>query len=107
MTTEKPIEPNGEDKQAIRIAWLIAGYIQNKLSQAEHFALDNWVTECAENQEMFERLTDETTWQYGLQQIKQTDTQAALHRVAKKIFPASGGKISGAPVLILFAGVFR
>ena len=105
MTEDKPIQPSEEYKQATRIAFLIAGFVQNKLSAAEHIALDDWVNENTDNQEVFERLTDEMNLQQGLRQIEKADTQAALLRITKKIFPGSVSRCSAAPVLMLIRHV--
>lgn len=106
MITDRSIQPSEEDEQAFRIAFLVAGFMQNKLSPAEHDELNGWVNEQEQNQLLFEQLTDETTLQQGLQQIKMTGTQAALQRVKKKIFPNNAARISAAPVIMLIKDVF-
>ncbi len=47
------------DQSAYRIAYLIAGYIRNTLTEQEHIELDNWVNESDHNMQLFEDLTDE------------------------------------------------
>lgn len=47
------------DQLAYRIAYLIAGYIRNTLTEQEHIELDNWVNESDHNMQLFEDLTDE------------------------------------------------
>ncbi|MBY0477663.1 MAG: FecR domain-containing protein [Chitinophagaceae bacterium] len=47
------------DQPAYRIAYLIAGYIRNTLTETEHDELDNWVNESDHNMQLFEDLTDE------------------------------------------------
>lgn len=47
------------DQPAYRIAYLIAGYIRNTLTETEHDELDDWVNESDHNMQLFEDLTDE------------------------------------------------
>lgn len=47
------------DKEAHRVAYLIAGYIRNTLTENEHIELDDWVNESDNNMKLFEDLTDE------------------------------------------------
>lgn len=47
------------DEEAYRIAYLIAGYIRNTLTEREHIELDDWVNENDNNMKLFEDLTDE------------------------------------------------
>src|SRR5579871_20996 len=46
------------DEKAFRIAYLIAGFLKDTLSEEEHIELDDWVTQNMENQKLFEELTD-------------------------------------------------
>ncbi|HUC82349.1 MAG TPA: FecR domain-containing protein [Flavisolibacter sp.] len=47
------------DKEAHRIAYLIAGYIRNTITEKEHDELDDWVNASDHNMQLFEELTDE------------------------------------------------
>lgn len=47
------------DQPAYRIAYLIAGYIRNTLTEQEHDELDDWVNDSDHNMQLFEDLTDE------------------------------------------------
>ena len=87
MKKGKPVQPASEEANAKRIACLIAGYIQNTLSKAQHIALDDWVNESMENQCMFERLSDHTILQEGLMLLQRADAASALDRIEKIIFP--------------------
>lgn len=54
------------DKEAYRIAYLIAGYIRNSLTEKEHDELDDWVNTSDHNMELFEELTDENNFEANL-----------------------------------------
>ncbi len=43
----------------LRIAWLINGFIRDRLTISEHEELDEWVCQNIENQQIFEVLTEE------------------------------------------------
>ena len=61
---EPPIDNESQPLEgAYRIAKLIAGYIQGKLSPKEHDELDEWVAASDENMKLFEELTDEANVQ--------------------------------------------
>lgn len=47
------------DEEAYRVAYLIAGYIRNTLTESEHIELDDWVNVRDDNMKLFEDLTDE------------------------------------------------
>src|ERR1700676_95897 len=59
MKKEAFIQSGDGDEQAYRVAYLIAGYIRESLTQQEHQELDDWVTASMDNQRLFEELTDE------------------------------------------------
>jgi transmembrane sensor len=54
MTDELFFLSDSDDEQAFRTAWLIAGFLQDRLTEAEHDELDDWVTASKENQRLFE-----------------------------------------------------
>lgn len=47
------------DEGAYRVAYLIAGFIRNTLTEEERDELDDWITASDENMKLFEDLTDE------------------------------------------------
>jgi hypothetical protein len=49
-------ETNNFDK---RVAYLINGWIRERLTETEHDKLDNWVSHSRANQQIFEELTDD------------------------------------------------
>jgi transmembrane sensor len=66
-----------------RIAWLIAGYIRNTLSEQEQDELDNWVNQSDQNLQLFEELTDEDNLAENLawmDQVKSKESFQALQQ---------------------------
>ncbi len=63
------------DKEAYRVAYLIAGYIRNTLTQAEHEELDDWVNDSDRNMKLFEDLTDEKNIEANLAMLDKTRTE--------------------------------
>ncbi|MBC7947798.1 MAG: DUF4974 domain-containing protein [Chitinophagaceae bacterium] len=72
-------------KEPDRIAYLVAGYLRQTLSEAEHDELDDWMTARPENQVLFEQLTDPALIGKGFQSRENIDTEGALERVKSKI----------------------
>lgn len=79
-----PLNPR-QEKEAQRVAYLIAGYLRQTLSDKEHDELDAWMTASDRNQELFEQLTDPDVIEQGLAVMDSIDTEAALARVKAKI----------------------
>ncbi len=52
MKTEDDFRSDSSDELAQRVAYLINGYIRNKLSVPEHQELDDWVSSSMENQKL-------------------------------------------------------
>jgi transmembrane sensor len=93
-----PNELPGEDQQAlkveaVRIAYLIAGYLKGTITPVEHDELDRWVEESDRNMHLFEDFTDENNfagtlaWAEGLQMgsalfIKHQPKKNLLHQLA-------------------------
>jgi len=73
------------EKSADRVAYLVAGYIRQTLSEQEHDELDEWMTASDENQRLFEELTDPITIQRGLREFDVPNEDLALHRIKSKI----------------------
>jgi ferric-dicitrate binding protein FerR (iron transport regulator) len=68
-----------------RVAYLIAGYIRNSLTEAEKDELDEWVTASDENMRLFAQLTDEKTIEKGLKERGLYDADKAVERLKQKI----------------------
>lgn len=69
------------DKEAHRVAYLIAGYIRNTLTNTEHEELDDWVNESDRNMKLFEDLTDERNIEYNLQMMDKTQSEQTFREL--------------------------
>ncbi len=67
-----------------RIAYLVAGYIRNTLSEQEQDELDNWVNESDENLQLFEDLTDEAAIKENLHWMDQVQTEQSFTALKEK-----------------------
>src|SRR5579872_485163 len=76
---------NSRDKLAFRIAWLIAGYLGETLTQQEHVELDDWVTASIDNQKLFEELTDPSNVDYWLLWKDRLPVDEVLDRLKKRM----------------------
>jgi ferric-dicitrate binding protein FerR (iron transport regulator) len=52
------IDMDNQPEKAFRIAYLVAGFIKENLTEAEHSELDDWVNENMDNQRRFEKWID-------------------------------------------------
>ena len=66
---------------ANRIAYLIAGFIRQSLSEEEHDELDNWVNESDHNMKLFEELTDEDNIAANLEWMDKVNSEASYQRL--------------------------
>jgi transmembrane sensor len=73
------------DKQAHRVAYLVAGYIRGTISKKEHDELDEWICENDENMELFEKLTDEKNIEEATRWMQSVQTEEALREKKKTI----------------------
>jgi ferric-dicitrate binding protein FerR (iron transport regulator) len=73
------------EEQAQRTAWLIAGYLQQTLTEEEHDELDQWVTASDENQRLFEELINPAAIQKGLTELGGADSRAALKKIKARL----------------------
>jgi len=85
MNEQPPIGSNPGDEQRFRVAYLVAGFIRQSLTEAEHLELDEWVTASMDNQRLFERMIDEKNIDAGLKQLQSIDAKAALKKLKAKI----------------------
>src|SRR5215510_5971438 len=72
------------EERAQRVAWLVAGYIRDTLTEKEHDELDEWVRESEENQLLFEDLTDPNVIAFNLQSFQSPDSETALSSAKSK-----------------------
>lgn len=91
-------------QKAERVAYLIAGHIQDTLTPEERNELDDWVTESDENLELFEKLTDEDNIEMGIQKYLQREKgkEEAFAKIESKIKQESKFKIWPYVVAICF-----
>lgn len=85
------------DKEAYRVAYLIAGYIRNTLTRAEHQELDDWVIASDKNMKLFEDLTDERNIEANLSMMENVQSEQIfqdLQQEGKFEKPKQGRKIS-------------
>ena len=73
------------EASADRVAYLVAGYIRQTLTEKEHDELDEWITTSDENQRLFEELTDPAAIEKGLNEMEKVNTGAAMERIKSKI----------------------
>ena len=74
-------ESNNSNGKALRIAYLIAGYIQQTLTPKEQDELNGWVGESGDNMLLFEQLTDEDNIAEGLAQMKTANEKEAYRNI--------------------------
>ena len=95
---------------AERTAYLIAGYIQNTLTEKEHDELDNWINEDDHNMQLFEELTDEQKllanleWmdeKYVLQSFKALQEKGAFTLPPKKVYNKNWLPIAASVIILL------
>lgn len=94
-----------------RVAYLITGYINKTLTEAEHDDLDNWVNESDANMKLFEDLSDEKNIEANLKWMDEINTNAAYKRLTEEgKFRLSSKKnnsifwFAAASVLVLVVG---
>jgi ferric-dicitrate binding protein FerR (iron transport regulator) len=80
---EQPDKPDlgKQEEKALRIAYLISGYIRHTLTAEEHDELDEWVGESDANMRLFEEVTDEALSQRDIEFMAAADKQPVLNRL--------------------------
>ena len=101
------------DKEAHRVAYLIAGYIRDTLTNAEHKELDDWVNESDNNMKLFEDLTDERNIEANLHMMEKAQSERIFREMQQsgRFEKPKGRKIrlvwmSAAAVVIVLLGMF-
>ncbi len=72
------------DKEAYRVAYLIAGYIRNTLTRAEHQELDDWVNASDKNMKLFEDLTDERNIEANLSMMEKIQSEQIFQNLQQE-----------------------
>ena len=100
------------DKEAYRVAYLIAGFIRNTLTEEEHHELNDWVNARDENMQLFEDLTDERNIEANLAMMDQVQTERSFKELQETGAFAKPAKRKtrvawlAAASVILIAGLF-
>ncbi|HUN03615.1 MAG TPA: hypothetical protein PLS00_12220, partial [Niabella sp.] len=68
-----------------RVAYLIAGYIQQSLTEKEHDELDDWVAASDDNNRLFGELTDEKNIEAVLSKMKKLNPGAAYQDLRQRL----------------------
>lgn len=109
--------PDGyNEEKAYRVAYLVAAFIRNTLTDDEREELDQWVTESDENMKLFAELTDERNIKNNLARIEQIDKESAWKELLSATREVNYEKprsharkwlyIAAASVALLTAGFF-
>jgi transmembrane sensor len=85
MQGDEPILPDGPDDASFRIAYLIAGFLKEDLTEDENIELNDWVNASMKNQLLFEELTDDNNILKLLQWKKKLNVGQAAARLQSKI----------------------
>jgi transmembrane sensor len=101
------------DQPAYRIAYLIAAFIRNTITEKEHDELDNWVNESDDNMRLFEELTDEANLEANLAWMDKVQTEQSFKALQEKgAFTLPRKRFQLRPVwiaaasVVLIAGIF-
>lgn len=101
------------DKEAHRIAYLIAGFIRQTITEKEHDELDDWVNASDQNMQLFEELTDEDNLAANLAWMDKVQTEQSFKKLQEsgsfkkttKRFKLNPMWVAAAS-FILLAGIF-
>jgi transmembrane sensor len=95
---------NSMDKEAHRIAYLIAGFIKQTLTEGEHDELDDWVNASDRNMQLFEDLTDEDNLAANMAWMEQVQTEHSFSQLQESgAFQQPAKRIKLNPVWIAAA----
>jgi ferric-dicitrate binding protein FerR (iron transport regulator) len=107
---------NSKEQRARRIASLLAGYIRDTLTPAEHDELDEWVGASDKNMRLFEELTDEKRIQLALEllndnketgilkELQEEETVPAQRSVGRRVYRKLA--VAASIVFLVGAAVF-
>ena len=73
------------DQLAFRVAYLIAGFLQDNLTEKEQLELDAWVEESMDNQRLFEEMIDPANLQAWAQWKEKLQPSLTLQRLEKRL----------------------
>jgi len=73
------------DQLAFRVAYLIAGFVQENLTEKEHEELDDWIGAGMENQRLFEEMTDPENLEKWVKWREKLPAVETLDRLTKRL----------------------
>jgi len=79
------IDMDKTDQLAFRVAYLIAGFLQENLTQAEHEELDDWIGANINNQRIFEEMTDPENLEKWMKWKEKLPAGETLDRLTKQL----------------------
>ncbi len=85
MKDDDSIERAKMDQLAFRVAYLIAGFLQENLTETEHQELDDWIGESMDNQRLFEDMTDPKNLETWLKWRENTPSVPTLDRLKSRL----------------------
>ncbi len=85
MKDDDSIERAKMDQLAFRVAYLIAGFLQENLTETEHQELDDWIGESIDNQHLFEDMTDPKNLETWLKWRENTPSAPTLDRLKSRL----------------------
>lgn len=106
------------DESAYRVAYLVAGYIRQALTEKERDELDDWINASDSNMLLFEELTEPTNLQANLEWMDKVQSEHSYQHVREagafatpgRVAKVKGAWIAAAAILILIVGgyfIFR
>ncbi len=85
MKDEGSIHNDKIDQLAFRVAYLIAGFLEQNLTEAEEAELDDWVGASMENQRLFEDMTDPDNLDKWIKWKERLPAAETLSRLQNKL----------------------
>ncbi|MBS1738454.1 MAG: FecR domain-containing protein [Bacteroidetes bacterium] len=98
-------------KQAYRVAYLIAGFLRQTLTEEEKEELDQWILASDENMVLFEKMTDEKNIAQAKEWFKKMNVEEELSEFKKKIAARKAVRfrkyaVAAAVVILLGVGIY-
>lgn len=85
MSTKDHTVFSEHEPDPYRTAYLIAGYINNELTEDEHDELDAWVAKSDDNMRLFGELTDESNIQESLRALRRIKPEVEYEALRQRI----------------------
>jgi transmembrane sensor len=97
------------DRQAMRTAYLVSGFIRGTLSNTEHDELDEWIGASDANMKLFEDLTDERNLKENMAWMDQVNSRGSFKKLErdraflKETIPLKWIAVAAASLLLIVA----